>query len=162
MDAEIRKFRDRLKISGKAVIVFSLWSILRFFLLNYHNDPIFDDFLIKSGVFRSTDISAIQTFNNVSVLLFDLFCRLFVGFSAIRMGNEKKTGNLFILLSSVYLLFSLIGYISFLFGKITFQTPMNVISTFLIDLTTQIAFVIIIVTALQIRKREGSGENHAA
>ena len=142
---------DTLAISGTAVIIFCLWSILKtvfpivFFLTSSESalDP-------ESPV----DLLLIFILVMLAILLAaDLLMRLFVGLSARSDGRGKKKRIIYLIFAFILLAYSVFGSVtSFMyFGRFDDSLFSAILST-VVDLTSVFANVVLIIYSIKVRK----------
>lgn len=167
MSAKMRKHQTTLICSGVAVIAFGLWSILRTMMMLIFRKSYFRELLAGNGdipVELSTKILYITIF---VMLILDLLFRLYAGMKAIREGSGKHRRITYIILSILYVAFFVSMDVFLFFDDYGRGVNIENIAGLIIDLTTQIAFIEIIVSSIALRlyehrQRSGEGASHAA
>lgn len=88
IDAKIRKQRSILLSSGLGVILFGIWSIVKFILMRYMDISQFERLI---GTIEELPPKTYETFMFIFILvflIFDLGARLYIGKSAISEGRR--------------------------------------------------------------------------
>lgn len=153
MEVEIRRRRQTLYYSGRAFIIFGVWSVIKIFV-GLYLDPI--DWVQLFGQL-DVDISGVeQEFNLILYLTMGIFAsiaillRLYIGLSAIGEGKGKKKRIFYVIFAVVYFFVILLSYIpssddaDYLIGSI--------LTTVILDVTSLISLVAIIINSYKLRK----------
>lgn len=152
MEAKIRQNQDILKISGKALIILGLWTIIRIFLLKFLDPELLNSFLAfpTSEYFDASSYGSMFVFVIV-VLVVDLIFRFVIGGMAISEGNGKKRSVVYIILAILYTISSLGGNAFVVINLSEDVSVLTPLSSVLIDLTSCLALIAIIVSSISIR-----------
>ncbi len=154
MEARLRMYRSRLKISGYAVIGFGLWCIIRIFLMRY-----FDPLSFEAMLGEQTDIPR-EFYDEVvftGLLVFmavDLLYRFFVGRAAIREGSGIPRKMLYVFFALVYGLISVYSDAMYTVNLLSKGFSLNSFADILVDLSACIAMFEIVYSAAAIRVLE--------
>lgn len=161
MTALIYKHRTNLIYSGLAVMAFGLWGIVRVLALFYLEKSRLIEVAEISILENNVDIS-VETILTISMLLvfsaflIDLAFRLFVGLSAIQEGRGRNKRITYLVFSILYLVFTVC--VDILIGISLERDFFSVshIIVVIIDITSCIAYIVIIRSSLTIRHLERS------
>ena len=164
IEAKLRKRKDILISSGKAVILFGIWSIVRIILAELF-DPEELKELIGNVSGTPDEVYLVLSFVMIIALMsIDLLIRYYVGKSAISEGNGQKRNVAYIILAGIYVAVT-IAFDCYGITALKDGVTIMVISTFLIDISSSFAFAEIMFSALMVRyyeKRLTEKETHAA
>ena len=166
MNAIIRKNQNILINSGKAVIVFGIWAIVRLFLMQILNRDELNLYLQWVTDLTDTGYLTAALISLFVLLFLDFGLRLYIGIRAIRNGRSQCTDVLYIVLSVVYVAVTFFSDLT-LFGKPEVpELVICVIGSLAIDLSTFVALIAIILSSMQLKKAEaelaGKEDAHAA
>lgn len=171
MTAKIRKHQTTLICSGLAVIAFGLWSVVRSFLLFFFNLSFIRAAATEMVLAEHPELSVdlvlvVSAILAILMLGADLIFRLFVGLSALAEGGGKRKRIVYVVLSALYLVFSLCSDASIVLAELDALTMETVTAVF-VDFSSCIAFYEVIRSSLAIRRYErgrnaGQGETYAA
>lgn len=153
MDAKIRKTRDELRISGKALIVFGIWSILRLVFYNIMDKKSLQDYIFKATGASDTGSFKVWFTITIILLVIDLVFRIYIGCSAVSEGKGKKKSIVYIVLAFIYVFISVIGDAGYLKTLTLQDFSLAAFSAFFIDATSCIALIVIIVSSISLRIR---------
>ena len=153
MQIRLRKSCDTLKIVGRGVIVFGIWSIVKVILSSTLQwNGIYAD-MENTGV---NETEAKLAYWTILLLLIgiDLGVRLFIGQSAIAEADGKEKGWLYLAISFLGVVFSFTAIVpaGFLFGAYSGQPLLNVCITLIVEITANITMAEMCVSAVRIRK----------
>ena len=153
MDAKIRKNRDILSISGKALILFGIWSIVRLFLFKILDSEVLASVLLFPET-ELLDAAFIESAFDITiiVLVINLLLRIFIGASAIAEGSGRKKSIFYIVLAIIYIIYSLISDILVIINPIYDKTSIAVISPLIIDFSSCFALIMIVIASFSCRK----------
>lgn len=161
MLAEIRRHQTTLICSGLAVIAFGFWSIVRTLLVLWFNMSqvrAAAEEKMPDDVFLSLDAMLIISCFVIFVFLFvDLAFRFYVGLSALSEGSGKQRRITYIVLSALFLVFSLCGQTALFISSAREELTVKIIVTLIIEISSNIAFIEIIRSSLTIRQYMRSG-----
>lgn len=153
MDAKIRKNQNMLITSGKALIIFGIWAIVRLILYELLDSASLNALVLRPGIEIYREKSTEALFNlTIFSLFIDLIFRLFLGSAAISEGKGQNRTPIYIVLDIIYVIFSILTDIYFLCSPSFFDFSLNSISSIFIDLTSIVALIIIIVSSISLRK----------
>ena len=163
MEARIRQNQDILKISGKALIILGLWTIVRLFLLRFLEPELLHHFLTTPDMEYTDPVIYDILFSVVIIaLVIDLVFRLFIGLSSISEGKGKKKTPVYIIFAILYALVCLSTDIYVIATIPDSQSKLSSISSLLIDLTSCLALVAITVSSISIRVLRKKSEKATA
>ena len=155
LDARIRKQQSILICSGLGVILFGVWSAIRFALMVYLKDSLLWDAIESAsgeGLVSDDALLLIIIISAAVVFSFDLLIRLYIGRAAIREGRGNSSESVkYIVMAMLYaaLVFSSDTYA--VIGYITKGGMVREYLDILIDFTVNIATVEIAVSAIRVR-----------
>ena len=164
---QFRKLQDTLRIVGMGTLVFSLWTLAKYAgIIFFRRAEILAFIRDKTGE-QGLELSDGQILILVAAvagvyLAIILLFRVFVGLSAIREAKGKQKTSLYIvmgMLAAYSNLASMIMMILILIGKETEErgllyqmTEEASVSSVIIELTSMIVMIEMIVSAIRIRK----------
>lgn len=151
MEARIRRHQDILTCSGYAVILFGAWSIVRMIMIKIL-DPLELDSLVESAgeaddLFRAVVFAVI-----IIMLAVDLLFRLYIGRSAIKEGSGEKKKLTYVILAAAYAAASIWSDVSYLIRSLAGSTSLEMVGSVIVDLTSCIALLEIVISSLSLRK----------
>ncbi len=153
MDAKIRKNQNILITSGKALIIFGIWAIVRLVLYELLDPASLNALVLRPGVEIYKEESIEALFNlTIFSLFIDLIFRFFLGSAAISEGKGQNRTPIYIVLDIIYVIFSVLSDAYFICSPGFFDFSLNSISSIFIDLTTIVALILIIVSSISLRK----------
>lgn len=173
LDAKIRKQESMLSCSGMGVIIFGIWNIIRALLMEYLdpsgflnissiveevNENIANEALASGEIVDISEAIPMVTegllFSFVMLfLLLDLIIRLYIGMSARMEGRGRlKKRPTYIVISGLYLLLEVYRNISAACKVITGVVSIDDMFFSIADLTTCIAMVLMLISAIKLRK----------
>ena len=162
MAAKIRKYQDYMIISARALLAFGLWGLLRVFFFKASGQTVFQ-ILAEESAGTGMDPVVFEIMFIIVYLIFDVVFRIYVGRSALAEGRGRKRSIVYLVVAALYILISLISYIVIIGDNSIGGTPIEDISAVIIDLTTLLALVIIIVSSINVRRmrkiKKGAEEN---
>ena len=147
----LRKYTKNLSISGIAVIAFGVWSILKALILFSINRDLFTEELYKSADSESISFSAVVITLVVIIVLY-IFLHLFIGLNARSEASGKKKGYFYLILTSVYLVISVISYIGTGTSASAEDNMDTILSSGLVDLTVIFVFFEVIINSMRVKK----------
>ena len=165
---EIRKSRDTLIVVGTGTVLFGIWTLVKMLsLLILFREETVEAILDITGPLEGvSDRFMFWVFTLIITIMMAvlLSVRAYVGLCAIAEGRGKKRGKLYIFLASLMVIFSAYTFCRNFF---TLDAPTQFgaltrdqsISTLIIDVTSLIMLVQMIVSALKIRKLTGTERN---
>ena len=150
MEARARKHRYKLIWSGYAVIAFGAWSIIRMFMMKYFDYSGFGEYFgVTDGTAETVNLLfGIMLF----VLALDLLFRLYVGRNAVREGKGMKVKHRYVFFAALYTGVALISDFAYLLDLIRGRQTADMLSAVIIDITTSVAFIEIIVPSIALRR----------
>ncbi|MBQ6622945.1 MAG: hypothetical protein IJH75_08915 [Mogibacterium sp.] len=158
-DIRIRRARNLLIIVGTGIIALGAWSFAKSVLLLLTDRAslyaLAAETAAQDGVFSEQTAYGIILAVILLATLLDISVRLYVGRSAIAEGMGRKRSRLYILLTCIMILFSLLLLI---FGIATFffkadgQQAEGSVSFIIIELTSLIMMSEMVVSAVRVRK----------
>lgn len=160
LEAKIRKQQSVLICSGLGMILFGIWSIIRFLLMKYIDASWFEELLGTFDELPQADYQKIVVMIVLVILLLDLAIRLYVGLSAIREGSGFYRKHVtYIVIAFLYALFNIWADMSQMGTFFSEDIPFGIVTNVITDLTIQIATVEIIVSAIRVRYFEKMNSN---
>ena len=117
---KLRRDQNTLRIVGTGTIVFGVWSFVKAFGVIFSRRAQIVSEIIEDGIQNNYDFSDVPEGLIIKmVLLFvgiglaaDMVARLYVGLSAIAAGRGKHKSILYIVITAIMILFSLMTLIS--------------------------------------------------
>lgn len=160
VDSKIRLYQNNLFNSGWAVIVFGLWSCIRPLLAFYTERKelltAIETICASSNIPLTRDgLFWILVTVVILVSLPGLAVRFYLGYSAIQEAQGRKKGRMWLAIAILYILLSLsldFWTLTSLTDETTLSGTLNVMSSLIIDLTSTMAIVITLVSAIQLRQ----------
>lgn len=148
--SQILKNKDILATSGYALIIFTLWSIVKALLYFYFAPDFVQTVLEELTVYGLGDINYI-TYICIAV---DFAVKIFIGLCAIGEGKKHKNESYFyIILSFVLIVFSLISIASDLYLLIKYIDAISiVVLSLVVDLILTYIIISIAVCAIKNKK----------
>ena len=144
-EIKMRRYQNLLTVSGLGVIIFGLWTVLKTILLLFLQEDMLDD--LPDGLFYR-----VLFFTLVGgVLLIDFLIRLFVGLSARAEGFGKKKGYGYIVVAILIAIASLASLV-LIFFDIADRSILELIVSFIVEATSMIATVELLVAAFTVKK----------
>lgn len=153
MEALIRKKQNLLINSGKAVIFFGLWSIVRTTLLFVMDKGAI---ISRVGVELTEEELSVVTEDFVFVvcliaLSMELLFRSYVGKRAIREGKGYKQHSFYIVICIIAVVLSVMGDIS-MFENIIHKDVTEVLSYIIVDVSSCVSLTLIPFSAITLRR----------
>ena len=144
-EIKMRRYQNLLTVSGLGVIIFGLWTVLKTILLLFMQEDMLDD--LPDGLFYR-----VLFFTLIGgVLLIDFLIRLFVGLSARAEGFGKKKGYGYIVVAILIAIASLASLV-LIFFDIADRSILELIVSFIVEATSMIATVELLVAAFTVKK----------
>lgn len=144
-EIKMRRYQNLLTVSGLGVIIFGLWTVLKTILLLFLQEDMVDD--LPDGLFYR-----VLFFTLIGgVLLIDFLIRLFVGLSARAEGFGKKKGYGYIVVAILIAIASLASLV-LIFFDIADRSILELIVSFIVEATSMIATVELLVAAFTVKK----------
>ena len=150
MEKELRKHKINLGISGAAVIVFGVWTIVKILIYFFAST---EDFFSLFGAMQILDPAerAITITIFIVLVLIDLGLRLFIGLSARAESKGKKKSVVYLIFAALMILGSVFLNVFFASDLFTGSILDGIISIIL-ECTSVLAFVEVIVSSVGIRR----------
>lgn len=115
MQASLRKNQNTLYILGASVVIFGIWTIIKFFLSYYLGEGPLAEILHTTS--QDSGLSETAIYLGMMVfLLLDLLLRLFVGLSAMAEGQGRKKGRLYVVFAWIMTVFGALSVVLALAG----------------------------------------------
>ena len=146
-ESETRRHKSTLIYSGAAVIVLGIWGAIKLFALNQVDPAGMQEYLAYYGSAASA----------VVMIAVELLIRLYIGLSAISEGKGKKKGRAYLVVGGVYLVLDFAVYVVLAVALFEPGIIGAVVASFIIDATSCIAMVLVIVASCKLRKLEKAG-----
>lgn len=151
--AQIRRYKRNLEISGKAMILFGLWSVIKFILIIFMSSEAMEDLL--GDVLELTDgalmlLWAAMSFIMTLVIAFNYY----LGMSAVRYARGEKKSRFFLVITTL----DLVGTVCSL--PLYFMAPEGSgnldtgIASFILDVTTSLILFDILYCIFRVKKLE--------
>ena len=118
---KLRRYSDRLAMSGWGVMVLGLWEAIRALMGVYLNRKLLFDFLYENITEVASEAREL-TIVFVIIILYIVYCfallmHLYIGVSAMAEGRDKKRRNLYLFFAAAIVFLSLLSFKTFLSGK---------------------------------------------
>ncbi|SCW31194.1 hypothetical protein SAMN02910456_00471 [Ruminococcaceae bacterium YRB3002] len=165
---KVRQCKNTLIILGQGITLFTIWSVIKvlgtlFLERSYYLELIREESGPDSSAFIDNIAFVILVIATVIVLLIMVSVRLYVARSAIEEGNGRRRNILYILLAFCIIISNILSltkmiteYVLFLTDHIS-DTEYSFISI-LIEITSMIMVVELIISAIRLRKHQRSIE----
>lgn len=162
---EIRKSQNTLIVVGSGIVLFSIWSMVKFLSMLFllRNETVAGVMSIAGPVEGISDRAAFWVIAIVTIVIMSFISfRIYVGLSAIAEGRGKRRGYLYIIIAMIMIISS----VWYLFiGFTTSEAPEQLgaftrnqsISTLIIDATSMIMLIQMVISAIKIKKLTGTG-----
>ena len=146
---KLRRYQTNLNISGLGVIAFGGWGLLKVILLLLMDPKAIRE---AAGMEMGETVN-IGTFTAVLLLfvLFDFAFRFYIGFSARREAKGKKKNIIYLVIAFLLLIASVISIIIGLV-QISFDTIFDTIVVMVVEITSALATLELVISAIQVRK----------
>lgn len=146
-----RQYRQTLRYSGQAFIIFGIWSVVKLMLQIYLNP-------IDWAGMALEDIPAhtLQTITYLIVIFFmamDILVRLYVGLSAITEAKGKQRRIVYLFAAALYIILTIVSLFPGEYDT-NYEDKISFVTLFF-DVTNIITLVIIIVDSWKLRKLRG-------
>ena len=165
MKALIRKHQYNLKISARALLIFGIWGFLRVFVFKTSGKTLYTDIVEQLQVITGVNAAFIEFAIILCYIIFEIAFRIYVWRSAMAESKGRKRSSAYLYISTIYIISSVVAYGFYLFSAKLNNTLGMDISLVIIDASTLIALIIIIVSAIKLRKfnniQKGTGEDNA-
>lgn len=149
-DILIRKYRSILSVSGKGVLLFALWSIIKFFIYLF----LYDDYFHFSSMDFFTKII---TYIVVGfILAIDLLLRFVVYRRTGKVGRGEKNKYKYLFIVVLFIILELAGVIMSFFDNTFGDDPLSYIVSLFISGTSVYVLLEVMIYSLKIRKMEKS------
>jgi hypothetical protein len=152
LEIQLRKNMDTLKIVGKGVIVFGIWTIIKVVLYSTLQwDSIYESM-------ADEELTRGETLLVYVFLLFiifgsDIAIRLYVGCSAIAEGRGRRKRPVYIVAAFILLIFSVAWTVlSVLPADDTYQSPLDTVMTVIVEATSCITLLEMCLSAIRVRR----------
>ena len=117
MEAQLRRFRDKLSVSGTGVIILGFWNILKtmmYLMRPTMYEPYIPENASRQEIMLIMVLGAVMAF---LVLAFEVSIRIYIGRSAIDEGRRGRKHKLIIPLAFFEILFSIFSIMNTLFSS---------------------------------------------
>ena len=152
MEAKIRRLEDNLITLGTGVVLFAVWTIVKYMLTLYSEG------LRQAAASYQEEGTAVYVIS-YALMMSDFLLRCFVGFSARAEGMGSKKGNGYILWACVLLfLYALSVLLEAVFFFFLAEDVLNMIITMFIDATSAFFTADLIFSAVSVRKLRSQRE----
>ncbi|MCR4611612.1 MAG: hypothetical protein K5644_06910 [Lachnospiraceae bacterium] len=149
----LRRHRNRLSMSGMAMIIFSIWSVIRYTIIILQNK---DDYNFHLDLDEGTPTTvkfigyAILLLLTILFLTWGVLPTLLLGRAAIKVGKGKKKSVVYLVFTAIYIVISILPYA---FGEV-FEDNQNLILlivTIILDITMFGACIDILYSGIKVR-----------
>ena len=154
-ERELRRHQNTLIIIGLGVIAFGIWSIIKMvMLLLLAPDTLFELMAPKTETEVSKQTMMIIVVSLVAFfLLIDLALRLYVGRSAIREARTGKKRITYLIIAGLIAALNASSLSTpFIYGTQYYLSGLDMVVTFLIDLTSFIVLIELIRSGVKVRQ----------
>ena len=146
MEAKIRRLEDNLITLGTGVVLFAVWTIVRYMLTLYSEG------LRQAAASYQEEGTAVYVIS-YALMMSDFLLRCFVGFSARAEGMGSKKGNGYVFWACILLLLYVLSVLIEIFLIFVFADDiLNMIITMFIDATSAFFTADLIFSAVSVRK----------
>lgn len=152
--AQILRYRDTISIVGTGVIAFGAWSTVRIIMYIVLSA---NDYLKQYG----STVLTIATIILCGIAFVDLVLRIYVGLSARAEGKGARKGSFYLVCAGLLVLGLALSIGFALYSIITEQSldyAFDLVVSTIIDATSLITIVQLIVSAVRLRKLDATGE----
>lgn len=151
----VRKYANRLTMAGRAIIMFGLWSSLRFIILIWFGmDDTFKDtfdmakYMVSENSIDQVLMYTIAILVVVIALGVPFLINFLLGRSAIREGKGVKKSNLYIIVCAFLFVLTIVSF----FIVETEEVYLELwIATMIVDITLCIAYFDVVYSAIRLR-----------
>ena len=158
MERELRRQQSKLAASGLAVIAFGIWSVVKGIILMLLGEAPVDIRVLMREVDAPVWAFVLVVVLFLIVLNVDLYLRIYVGLSARSEAAGKKKGAAYLVVACIVLTLSILSIIA-LFRSAYTDTSGDKVVTFVIEVTSLIALLNMIVASVRVKKiRKALGE----
>lgn len=169
---KLRRDQNTLIIVGTGTIVFGLWSFVKAFGVIFSRRTQIVSEIIEDGMQNNYDFSDVPEGMIIKIMLLfvgialaaDMVARLYVGLSAIAAGRGKRKSILYIIITAIMILFSLMTLISVQYSSVEADhISLNGVgqegslSAIIIELTSIIMMTEMLAAAIRVRKLTRQG-----
>lgn len=153
LGAKIRRTQDNLFVLGTSVIVFGLWNLIKFVIYFF---AAFND--IKGTV--GEEYFLITVIMSWAIFVFSFVLRCFIGFSARAEGKGKRKNVVYLVFAGmIALVYFCVIAVEGAYLILRHNHIFSMIITLIIDITSFVFLVELIVNSIKIRKlRKGVSE----
>ncbi len=138
-EVKLRKYENKLIISGLGVILFGIWSVVKSLL----------SFILNMNTDESYNVSML-----VNVLIFlaiELALRLYIGMSARSEGFGRKKRYAYIVLSVIISILSFVSLLYLLYAN-NIESLLQYLVSILFEATSMFAYIELVVSAFAVKK----------
>lgn len=150
MEVEVRRRQRTLYYSGRAFILFGIWSGVKTFFQLYLN-PINWKAIMDAEMLDYEHAIRLFFYAIIVVsLTIDILLRLYIGISAIREGSGKRKRITYVIFAGLYLLLTVLNYIPLLTDAD--HNGWEIHTVIIFDVSSSIALLSIIINSWKLRK----------
>lgn len=150
MEVEIRRRRQTLYYSGRAFILFGVWSMIKIFFHLYLN-PIDGVEIAEAEMLDYKYLVHLIFWLAIGiVLLGDFVIRLYIGLSAMGEAKGKKKRILYLLFALLYMILTVYSYYPSSYDADNYSV--EIVTAIFLDATSSIALIAIIINSWKLRR----------
>ena len=152
MDAAYRKQQTNLFFSGMAVIAFGLWSAVKLVVfMTMYPEQVME--MLNYEEIPGVSLTVVLVLVIVFIVFFSLLLHFYIGMSAIRDARGKKKRRLpYIIVSVLYIVTLIMSCGQSVVNMFHVSDDTQWFSTYVIDMTSIMVLVIIIVSSGKMKK----------
>lgn len=148
--AKIRKYRRNIEISGKVIIAFGLWAVLKF-VIQFALDREKLKTVLYIPDIDNALVMLISWGSTIFVLIFVFLLYYYIGRSAVRFAQGTKKGKAFLVIAFILSVLNIISIPNYFnTGRGTTQNLDTIIASIMVDLTTSFMVFDMIVSAIRL------------
>ncbi len=155
MEQKLRRNQNALVILGAGVIAFGFWSGIKTILVYFLQTDKMNEIAAELGEGVGNIPPMLLLWIIVSVILgIDLLLRLYVGLSARAEGFGRKRGRAYLVVAALMIVFFAAAIIFSItsFSLDNYDSILDAVVTFAVDLTTMITLRELFVAAIRVKK----------
>ena len=147
---QLRKYQEILMITGAGVLLFSVWSFIRFFIAYaFYPEDLMDYYQIDASDIEGKRYLLIVT---CTALVIDLLFHWYIGRRAIAEGRGRKSGVLYLFMAAFLCLSSVLNIEAVLSdADIFYAGGADRITTAIIEMTSLAIFLEMIHAAIRLK-----------
>ncbi|MCR5303898.1 MAG: hypothetical protein K6E33_04985 [Lachnospiraceae bacterium] len=157
---ELRRLGSYLKYAGRAVFFFGIWDAIKTVITMFLN-PIVLGIQQKSDMNAEEQLTQVLSFAVLGIVLWiNILIRFYIGRWAIKEGNGERKGLFPLLVTCVYLVIVMVSFVGVLKGFLETANMESFLISFIIELTSALALIIIVVCSWRVRYLEHKVYTH--